>query len=100
VNGDDAAAAIAAALDAEELLMIADVDGVRDEEGRVISSLSTEAARELIASGVAIDGMAAKLESAEAALAAGVARVRICDLAALGDAERGTSITQSQSVAI
>jgi hypothetical protein len=44
--------------------------------------------------------MAAKLESAEAALAAGIARVRICDLAGLNDPERGTFITQSQSVVL
>jgi acetylglutamate kinase len=100
VNGDDAAAAIAVALKAEELLLIADVEGVRDEDGDVISTLSCEAARELIASGIAGGGMAAKLESAESALLAGVTRVRVSDLEALGDESRGTFITQSQSVAI
>jgi len=100
VNGDDAAAAIAVGLKAEELLLIADVEGVRDESGDVISSLSCEAARELIASGIAGGGMAAKLESAESALLAGVTRVRVSDLEALGDESRGTFITQSQSVAI
>jgi len=100
VNGDDAAAAIAVGLKAEELLLIADVEGVRDEDGDVISTLSCETARELIASGTAGGGMAAKLESAEAALLAGVTRVRVSDLEALGDESRGTFITQSQSVAI
>ena len=98
VNGDDAAAAIAAALRADELLLIADVEGVRDEDGEIISSVSSEAASELVAGGIAVGGMAAKLESAQAALATGVSRVRICDLAGLGDDERGTFITQSQSV--
>ena len=98
VNGDDAAAAIAAALGAEELLLIADVQGVRDSKGDFVPLLSLESARELIASGVAIGGMAAKLESAHAALLAGVDRVRICDLAGLVDDERGTFITQSQGV--
>ena len=100
VNGDDAAAAIAAALEADELLLIADVEGVRDGEGEVVSSLSTKTARELAANGIAVGGMAAKLESAEAALTAGVARVRICGLAGLSDGERGTFITQSRSVAL
>lgn len=100
VNGDDAAAAIAAALQADELLLIADVEGVLDGEGDIVSSLTIEAARGLAASGVATGGMAAKLEAAEAAIAAGIARVRICDLAGLGDAERGTIITQSQSVVL
>jgi acetylglutamate kinase len=98
VNGDDAAAAIAAALEAEELLLIADVEGVRDARGDFAPFLSIESAQELISSGVAAGGMAAKLESAHAALLAGVDRVRICDLAGLADSERGTFITQSQGV--
>lgn len=100
VNGDDAAAAIAAALGADELLLIADVEGVRDGSGEIVSSLSYETARELIANGIASEGMAAKLESAQAALAAGVPSVRICDLAGLNDSDRGTFITQSQSIAL
>jgi acetylglutamate kinase len=98
VNGDDAASAIAVALQAEELLLIADVEGVQDERGEVLPAISLESARELIESGTAAGGMAAKLESAHAALLAGVDRVRICDLAGLVDAGRGTFITQSQSV--
>jgi acetylglutamate kinase len=100
VNGDDAAAAIAVALGSEELLLIADVEGVHDRDGEVISNLSIETARELTANGIAVGGMAAKLESAQAALIAGVARVRICDLAGLSDGERGTLVTHSQSVAL
>lgn len=93
VNGDDAAAAIAVALGADELLLVADVQGVLDSAGRVIDELDIEEARSMIASGVAVGGMAAKLEAAHAALAGGVHQVRIADLAALGDAQRGTFIT-------
>lgn len=100
VNGDDAAAAIAVALGADELLLIADVEGVRDERGEIVPVLSLESARELIEKGTAAGGMAAKLESAHAALVAGVDRVRICDLAGLANDERGTFITHSQSVVI
>jgi acetylglutamate kinase len=98
VNGDDAAAAIAVSLNAEELLLIADVEGVRDESGDIIASIDADFARDLILHGVATGGMAAKLESAHAALAAGVERVRISDLAGLADTERGTLITQAQGV--
>lgn len=98
VNGDDAAAAIAGSLEAEELLLVVDVEGVRDARGGLAPFLSVESAQELISSGVAAGGMAAKLESAHAALLAGVDRVRICDLAGLADGERGTFITQSQGV--
>ena len=100
VNGDDAAAAIAAALGADELTFIVDVEGVKDGQGDIVSSLSIETARGLIADGVASNGMAAKLESAETALVSGVNRVRICGLPGLNDEERGTFITQSQSVAL
>lgn len=98
VNSDDAAASIAVALNAEELLLIADVEGVRGAQGNVVPALSIESSRELIASGIAVGGMAAKLESAHLALLAGVDRVRISDLAGLADSERGTFISQSQGV--
>ncbi|MBE3068218.1 MAG: hypothetical protein IMZ73_12485 [Chloroflexi bacterium] len=98
VNGDDAAAAIAASLEADELLLITDVEGVYDDRGSVIPNLDVQDARELVVKGVAEGGMAAKLESAHAALAAGVNRVRISDLVGLVDAMRGTFITQSEGV--
>ncbi|MEO6864243.1 MAG: acetylglutamate kinase [Gemmatimonadaceae bacterium] len=93
VNGDDAAAAIAAALAADELLFVADVQGVLDSSGMLIRQLDVDEARALVAAGVAAGGMAAKLEAAHAALAGGVRSVRIADIGALADAERGTFIT-------
>ncbi len=93
VNGDDAAAAIAVATGAEELLLVADVDGVLDAEGTAFDVLDVYAARELIASGTATNGMAAKLEAAHAALAGGVASVRVAPLPGVLDASLGTSIT-------
>jgi acetylglutamate kinase len=59
----------------------------------LIPQLDVDEARALIASGVAAGGMAAKLEAAHAALAGGVRTVRIADLDALTNAERGTFIT-------
>jgi acetylglutamate kinase len=100
VNGDDAAAAIAVALGADELLLVSDVEGVRDANGTTLQSLSNEGARDLIASGIATGGMAAKLESAHEALARGVGSVRICDLSGLLNDQSGTFITLSQRVAI
>jgi len=100
VNGDDAAAAIAAALGASELMLIVDVEGVLDTGARVVSALTLEQARDMIANGTAAAGMAAKLESAETALLNGVTAVRICALRGVTDAQYGTFLTQSQSVAI
>jgi acetylglutamate kinase len=100
VNGDDAAAALAVALGADELLLIADVDGVRDERGATLPIVSTDTVRLLLDAGTASNGMAAKLEAAQVALISGVEIVRICDLEGLVDGERGTFITQPQGVAI
>lgn len=92
VNGDDAAAALAVALGADELLLVADVPGVQDRTGRTISVLGVGEASVLVSQGVAEGGMAAKLEAAHAALAGGVQTVRIADLTALDDAGCGTTI--------
>lgn len=95
VNGDDAAAAIAAALGADELLLVADVPGVLDGAGAVIPELSQTAAHELVQSGVAKGGMAAKLEAGALALRGGVRRVRVADLHAITNASVGTQLTLS-----
>ncbi len=92
VNGDDAAAGVAVALGAAELFFLADVPGVLDDAKRAIPTLDPAAAAWLVASGTAAGGMAAKLDAARHALAGGVRRVRIGDLAALGDPTLGTSI--------
>lgn len=91
VNGDDAAAAIAVALSAAELLLIADVEGVMSD-GMVVSSLTPAEARGLIANGTAKGGMQAKLQAGLAALAGGVTRVRISDIGAIDDLSRGTTL--------
>ena len=96
VNGDDAAAALAAALAADELVLVADVPGVL-ENGTVIPALDLEQAESLVASGVAAGGMAAKLEAAAAALHGGVARVRIAGLDGIGNPEAGTRVVLSPS---
>jgi acetylglutamate kinase len=98
VNGDDAAAAIAAALGAEELLLVSDVAGVLVDE-RPVPVLGPENAQRLIDDGVARGGMAAKLQAALSALDGGVQRVRISDIAAITDPDRGTVLTRVGSMA-
>ena len=92
VNGDDAAAAIAVAMQADELLLVSDVDGVL-MDGVAVTQLDANAAQDAIRRGVARGGMAAKLDAALGALARGVARVRIGAVSALTDDTRGTVIT-------
>lgn len=99
VNGDDAAAAIAGALGADELLLLADVPGVLDAAGSLVPAIPADAVDDMIASGVARGGMSAKLQAAVRALAAGVSAVRISDVNALLDPEAGTRLTTAHSPA-
>lgn len=92
VNGDDAAASIAAALGAEELLFVADVEGVMSGDD-VIDTVELEEIGDLVEKGIVRGGMAAKLDAARAALSAGVARVRISDLEGILNEQRGTTVT-------
>ncbi|MEA1958566.1 MAG: acetylglutamate kinase [Chloroflexota bacterium] len=68
VNGDPAAGALAAALGAERLVMLTDVDGVMDGEGRVLGRLSRSEAEAMIESGVAAGGMIPKVRACLSAL--------------------------------
>ena len=70
---------------------MADVEGVLCA-GRVVPRLTPTEARRLLADGTAVGGMHAKLQAALRAIDGGVARVRISDVAAIGDADRGTMI--------
>ena len=79
VNADEAAAAIAAALAAEKLMLLTDVPGVLDGEGRMIQQLSRERAQLLVREGVIKGGMIPKIECCAAALNGGVARAHIVD---------------------
>lgn len=99
VNGDDAAAAIAGALHADELLLLVDVPGVLGLDGSLLPAISADAVDELIASGTARGGMTAKLQAAQRALATGVASVRISDIRALVDSNVGTRLTTAHSPA-
>jgi acetylglutamate kinase len=105
VNADQMAVACAAAFGAEQLVFLTDVEGVLDGERRLRRMLTAAESRELIASGVATGGMQAKLNAALAALAAGVARVRIAPGAAprvvarvLGGEEIGTEMTLGEII--
>ncbi|WP_371037596.1 acetylglutamate kinase [Rhodosalinus sp. FB01] len=79
VNGDTAAGAIAAALEADRLLLLTDIEGVKDAEGEVLSELSAEAIRGMIQTGVIAGGMIPKTETALAAIDGGVRGVVILD---------------------
>src|SRR4051794_11672434 len=82
VNADDVAAGIAGGLGARQLVLMTDVDGVRDEHGRKLDSLTVEEAEDLIDRGVIAGGMVPKIRAALAALTWGDAEAIIADSSA------------------
>jgi acetylglutamate kinase len=93
VNADEVAGAVAAALGAERLLLLSDVDGVR-MVGETRSEVAAGEIEALVAGGHVTDGMIPKLRAAAAAVAGGVGEVRIAgfDDLSLG-AIRGTRVS-------
>ncbi len=91
VNADDAAAAIAGALGAAELLLVSDVDGVM-VDGASRAVLDVGELPGLIATGAITNGMIAKLRAATAALASGVGAVRVGGVAMLATPAAGTRL--------
>ncbi|GGA31335.1 acetylglutamate kinase [Neptunicoccus cionae] len=77
VNGDTAAGAIAAGLHADRLLLLTDVEGVKDAEGDVITSLTAEQVEQLTRDGVIAGGMIPKTQTALDAVRGGVKAVVI-----------------------
>ncbi|MBI2762761.1 MAG: acetylglutamate kinase [Chloroflexi bacterium] len=69
VNADDVAAGIAAGIGARQLILMTDVDGVRDGSGQKLDTLTAAEAEILIAGGTIAGGMVAKVRAALGALA-------------------------------
>jgi acetylglutamate kinase len=79
INADLVAGAIAAQLKAEKLLLLTDVEGVLDQEKRLIPSMTCTEAKEKIASGVIVGGMIPKVRCCMDAVRAGVKKAHIID---------------------
>lgn len=79
VNGDTAAGAIAGALQADRLLLLTDVAGVKNKSGEVITQMSPEEVTALIADETISGGMIPKVETALKAVKEGVRAVVILD---------------------
>ena len=107
INADTVAGELAAALQAEKLILLTDTAGIlrnRQEPGSLIRQLTMADARELIATGVVDGGMTPKTECCIRALAQGVAAAHIIDgrvahallLEVFSDAGIGTMVVGSQ----
>ena len=79
VNGDTAAGAIAGGLKADRLLLLTDVDGVKDKDGDVLTNLSAEQVNKMTKNNIIVGGMIPKTQTALNAISDGVRAVVIMD---------------------
>ncbi|MFT3921189.1 MAG: acetylglutamate kinase [Myxococcales bacterium] len=79
VNADTVAGAVARALDAEKLVLMTDIEGVKDAAGALIASLTAGDIERLKREGVISGGMIPKVDCALDALRAGTSKVHIID---------------------
>lgn len=79
VNADSAASEVAIALNAQKLVLMTDVSGVKNESGETLGKLDAPKSRQLMASGVIAGGMIPKVECALQAVEQGVRQVHILD---------------------
>jgi acetylglutamate kinase len=79
INADTAAGAIAAAVGASRLLLLTDVMGVLDKEGKLLENLTVAEVRALMTDGTISGGMIPKLETCIEAVEGGVEGAVIID---------------------
>jgi acetylglutamate kinase len=79
INADTVAGAVACALTAERLILLTDVEGVLDQDKKLIPKLSVREARSLIADGTISGGMIPKIQTAIDAVEGGVHAAVILD---------------------
>lgn len=80
VNADTAATAVAMALQAEKLVFVSEVNGLRtnpDDPNSMIESINAEKAREMLASGAIVGGMIPKIQACLDSLDRGVKKIHI-----------------------
>ena len=101
INADTVAAEVAVALRASKLILLTDVEGVKDGGGQVISELTREQAEAMIGDGSASGGMIPKLKACVRALD-GASQAHVIDgrlahavlLELFTEAGIGTMVTQ------
>ncbi len=102
INADLVAGKVAEVLQAEKLILLTNVAGLKDKQGRILTGLSAERVEELIDDGTIYGGMLPKIRCALEAVQNGVASTHIIDgrvahavlLEILTDKGVGTLITR------
>ncbi len=79
INADLVAGKIAGALQAEKLILLTDIEGVRDKKGELISTIDHDRVADLIADGTLSGGMIPKATCCVDAIRAGVTKTHIVD---------------------
>jgi len=79
INADLVAGKVAEALRAEKLILLTDVEGIRDANGSVVPALDIERAQQMIRDGTIGEGMIPKVECCIDALRGGVKKTHIID---------------------
>lgn len=79
INADNVAAAVAAAQKAEKLILLTDVEGVKDENGKVVYEATGDDIHRMIKEGIISGGMIPKVTGCLEAIESGVKGVHIID---------------------
>jgi acetylglutamate kinase len=79
INADYVAGMIAHSLRAEKLILLTDVEGIKDRNGRLISTLNERQIKRLVSEGVISGGMLPKVQACQKALKGGVRKTHIID---------------------
>ncbi|MCH5212604.1 MAG: acetylglutamate kinase [Oscillospiraceae bacterium] len=79
VNADTVAAEVASAVEAEKLILLTDVEGIKDANGEIVYEAGADKINEMIESGVINGGMIPKVKGCMKAIEDGVKGVHIID---------------------
>lgn len=79
INADTVASSVAAALGAEKLMFLTDIEGVKDPDNNIIYEMRRKTALDMIDKGIISGGMIPKVQGCLDAIEAGVNRVHIID---------------------
>lgn len=79
INADYVAAAVASALNAEKMILLTDVPGIIDKNGKTVSTLKSGQIKKLVQDGTITGGMLPKVQACLRAIEGGVAKTHIVD---------------------
>lgn len=79
INADYVAGAVASALKAEKLILLTDVEGIKDRKGKLISTLSLKKTRTLINNKTISGGMLPKVQACQSAIEGNIGKAHIID---------------------